>query len=117
MSPPPDLLAMLRALFREDVRAVVREELGRGDPDTYTSARLPPNTTSRRFRELAPRIAGAVKRGRVWIVPVRAWNEYRTRRRGVARTVEASAATADLDRQADELLAASGLRVVRGGAR
>ena len=111
---PVDPLAALLCLFREEVRAAVREELGRGEADTYTSARLPPNTTSRRFRELAPRIAGAVKRGRVWSVPRSAWEAYRTRRRGVARPIEACTATPDLDRQADDLLRGAGLRVIGG---
>jgi hypothetical protein len=112
-----DLLNRLRAFFREEVRAAVREELGRGAPDTYTSAALPPNTTLRTFRERCSsgRVPGARREGRAWICGRDEWHESRTRRRTpVSRVSTTPSEVTPLAARADALLARAGLRVVAG---
>ena len=56
--------------------------LGHGTPETYTSARLPPHTSRRRFRELCARAAvpGARKEGVTWVCGQCEWHEARSRR-------------------------------------
>lgn len=108
-----EVLAGFLALLRDAVREAVREELGRGERDTYTSLALPPDCPSRRtFAEWCRRLPEAERRGREWSIPRAVWEARRVRRRGSAPIVEQSAATS-LDARADALLARAGLRVVR----
>jgi hypothetical protein len=112
---PPWLVAMLYVLA-DRLAPMLASELTRApERNLYTSEDLPRDCRTRRtFAEQCKRIPEAAKRGRTWAVPRAAWDEHRTRRRGNARPVEASApTTASLDTRATALLRAAGLRVVR----
>lgn len=48
------------------------------EPGYYTSNALPPDCPSKaRFHVVVKTVPGAVKRGRVWLVPVDAWTMHR----------------------------------------
>ena len=115
MIAPADVVAELLALFREEMRAAVREAMGEGRGENYSSHDLPPRVTRRRFRELCARgaIAGARKEGAIWVCPRQAWHEAR-RRTPRSPTNPAPVEGTPLAARADALLSRAGLRVVRG---
>jgi|GEM_PF-6142957 len=66
--------------------------------DVYTSKRLTPDCpSSERFHEVCRNIAGANKRGRVWLVPRASWDSHRANPRKTEQVTDVhAAAIADL---------------------
>lgn len=103
-----------------------QEELERADaasPDTYSTVDLPAHTSRKRFNKVAASIPGATVEGstrdRMVTVSRHAWHAFR-RRPTLARTIldaSAEASRSSDDAQAEEMLAAVGLRATSGGRR
>jgi hypothetical protein len=113
MTAPPDLLGVLCDMIAD--RIVLRITTA-PERETFDSRNLPPRTSRRRFAEVcrAGRVADARREGRDWTCSRAAWEA--ARRRG-PKPSDTTPHEPSLDMQADDLLAASGLRIVRGGGR
>lgn len=78
----PSSSMVLSAL--ETLRTFLQAPLASSNPMAesrafYTSrGPLPPGVSRRRFNEIARELPAARKDGRVWVVPVPAWTQYRS---------------------------------------
>ncbi len=101
-----DLLDMFAELVADKLAAKMRAPLS-----TYSSTNLPPGITRRKFAERCLRIAEARKDGRVWVVPVEAYEA--ALRVGAKAKPKLTVVPVPVRRQPDtvSILAASGIHV------
>jgi hypothetical protein len=108
-------VSALTEALREEIRAIVREEIARAGVASirYSSASLPPNTTARTFARWcrADRVDGAERDGQGWTCSAAAWQTARAQWPKRDNVPVAERSGVDLD--ADVLLRAAGCRRTR----